>query len=316
MRVRQAIEDYRFAILHLSHRTQDWYMQRLSQFADWCENTSFHDGIELSLEAVTVSVLRRYLDYLSKRGNWATGRIGKPLSSYTIHGHARILRTFLNWCSVEDGLEKFVSEKTPRKMTMPKVDEVVIEVFSPEQVKAMFAASEREYSPALNYRDKAILSLLLDTGIRAHELTTLTLDNVHLNANDTYIMVMGKGRKEREVGLGNAARTALHKYISRYRKSATAEKHVFLSRFSKGLTVSGLDQILYRLGEWAKVEEVRVSAHTFRHTFAVSYLKNGGDVFKLSRLLGHSSVQTTMIYLKAFNARDAREGGKSVLDNL
>jgi len=60
-----------------------------------------------------------------------------------------------------------------------------------------------------------------------------------------------------------------------------------------------------------------VSAHTFRHTYACEYLKNGGDVYKLSRVLGHESVQiTTDVYLKAFRARDARQTSASVLDAL
>ena len=159
--------------------------------------------------------------------------------------------------------------------------------------------------------------MLIDTGIRNDELCSLMLDNVHLkDPKDCYIKVDGKGRKEREVGLGRDAAKALKRYITRYRKAMRSERSVFLSRFGQRFTPNGLDQMLRRLGRWAKVSDVRVSAHTFRHTYAVNYLKNGGDIFKLSRLLGHESVQTTMIYLKAFNAKDARDGGPSVLDNL
>lgn len=327
MHVRDAIEDYRYAILQHSDATQQWYLSRLNIFVNWCEDTQLHkdkehtDGRILELEHITAIELRKYIHHLSITPSKANGKEGQLLSSYTVHGHARTLRTFLNWCSQEDGLEKLVSEKTPKRMTMPKVEQKVIETFTDQQLKELFAACKREYAEHLQVRDATILSVLIDTGIRAAELCTLTLDHVHLDPQDAYITVQGKGKKEREVGLGIAARTILHKYIRRYRNATqtvpATEQHVFLSRFCKPLTVNGLDQIIYRLGEWAHIEGVRCSAHTFRHTFACNYLKNGGDLFKLSRLLGHASVQiTTDVYLRAFKARDARQGGGSVLDNL
>jgi len=84
------------------------------------------------------------------------------------------------------------------------------------------------------------------------------------------------------------------------------------------LTPEGLDRLLYRLRDRVGRQHfngVRVSAHTFRHTYAVRYLEQGGDLYKLSRLMGHSSVVVTEGYLRAFTARAARQGG-SVLDNL
>jgi integrase/recombinase XerD len=163
----------------------------------------------------------------------------------------------------------------------------------------MFAACEREYTPELVMRDKAILSLLLDTGIRANELCSLTLDNVHLDTKDCYLMVSGKGFEQCEVGLGKQARTILHKYIRRYRKAPTSENHVFLTRSYQPMTVNGLDQMLYRLAKWAHVE-ARVSAHVWRHTYATQYLKNGGDVYKLSRLLGHVGISITDLTLMTY----------------
>src|SRR5258708_31591099 len=136
---------------------------------------------------------------------------------------------------------------------MPKIDQKVIEVFTVEQLKALFLVCEREYTPVLSARDKAILSVLLDTGIRASELCGLTLDCVHLTVEEGYLKVMGKGRKEREVGLGDKARAALHKYMVRLRPKTSGHNEVFLSRFNAPLTVNGLDQALYRLADWAHI---------------------------------------------------------------
>ncbi len=89
-------------------------------------------------------------------------------------------------------------------------------MFTSADIKALLTACNNENTPELVVRDKVIIMLLLETGIRAGELCGLTLDNVQLNPKDPFIKVFGKGRKEREVGLGQAACTALHKYISRW----------------------------------------------------------------------------------------------------
>ena len=81
------------------------------------------------------------------------------------------------------------------------------------------------------------------------------------------------------------------------------------------MTPTGLDKLLYRLRDREEIAYVRCSAHTFRHTFAYSYILNGGDILRLSRILGHTSVAVTQEYLKAFSSFEAR-GGQSVVDTM
>lgn len=309
MQVVEAVEQYRYAIAHLSPQYQKWALGRLNKFAAWCDENT------LTLEQVKVHEIRKYIEHLRTRPTQAKGRTG-TLSSYTVHGHARAIRAFLNWCSQEDGLEDLVSEKTTRKIKMPKIEQKVIEIFTDAQIKAFFTACDREYTKELAIRDKAILSVLLDTGVRADELCTLKLEHMYLDRDDPYIKVMGKGRKEREIGFGNKTRLAIARYL-RIRKPASQTKTdvVFLSKFNQPLTVSGLDQLIYRLAGWARIENAH--CHIFRHTYAINYLKNGGDLYMLSRSMGHTSVAVTSVYLKALRAQDARRSGNgSVLDNL
>jgi integrase/recombinase XerD len=85
-----------------------------------------------------------------------------------------------------------------------------------------------------------------------------------------------------------------------------------LNRFGKPLLRNGLDQAIYELRDRAGAEKfagTRVSAHTARHTFALAFLKATGDVYRLSKLMGHSSVSVTEHYLRSFRARDARGEG-------
>jgi len=82
------------------------------------------------------------------------------------------------------------------------------------------------------------------------------------------------------------------------------------------MTPSGLNTILDRLEQWSGITGVRVSCHTFRHTFACLFLLQGGDLYKLSRLLGHTSVRVTEIYVRSISAQQARRTSESVLDHL
>ncbi len=305
MQVKTAIDEYRYNILHLSETTQVWYMVRLERFAEWCA------GQGIQMEDVKPSVIARYLHALATNISQATKQ---KLSSFTVHGHARTIRTFLYWSAKEP--QNYLSINVPANIAMPRTTKKIIETFSPIQIKALFASAGQECSPVLVARDKAILALLLDTGIRVSELCDLTLEHIHITAREGHIRVTGKGDKEREIGLGLKTRSYVQAYIKRYRKAPDDEPHVFLSRKNTPLTLNGLDQMIYRLAERAKITGVRASAHTFRHTFACNFLLQGGDVYVLSRLMGHSSVQVTEIYARAVKAEQARKISKSVFDNL
>lgn len=266
----------------------------------------------MALEDITPAQVKRYHAVLKEQIN---PRTKQPITSDTLHGYVRVIKGFLKWCAKDEYFSEYVKPRPATLIAVPKVDQKVIETFTSEQIQAMFDVCKKECTPMLVARDNAILSLLLDTGVRASELCTLTLGNVSLDAGDAYITVMGKGRKQRETGLGKQARTALHRYIRQYRKGARPEDVVFLNRFHNPMTINGLDQLLYRLRDWAKLGGISAGAHKFRHTFAANYLLNGGDVYKLSRLMGHTSVSTTERYVRSMKQRDARRG-LSVLDNL
>jgi integrase/recombinase XerD len=91
-----------------------------------------------------------------------------------------------------------------------------------------------------------------------------------------------------------------------------------MNRYGRSLRPNGLYQIFDRLGQWAGIspDEVRCSPHTCRHTFAVNFIRQGGDIYTLSKLLRHSSIKVTEEYLKSLKQSEARRGAKSVLDNL
>ncbi len=300
MDIAAAHEEWRFACLsrNYSPKSIRWNDKRIRDFTAWCASQDVSD-----VESVTAALVHRFLANLPTH-----------LSDHTRKGYAQGIKAFLNWCARED----LISEKLPKRISMPRVTAKVIQTFTPGQVKRLLSACEREVYPWMRARDRAILSGLLDTGLRASELCGLTLRDVHFSVQDSYLQVLGKGRRERQVGLGERSRAELHRFIFRHRSAPEAQQRVFTNQKGGTLEPSGLHQLIARLRDWAGPEHfpgIRVSPHTFRHTMAVAFLSNGGDVYVLSRLLGHSQITITEVYLRAFQAKMARRG-PSVADQF
>jgi site-specific recombinase XerD len=302
MRLTAALTEYRYA-LDLTPKSQKWYAQKLDTFAAYCAANGIAD-----VEGITAPLVRRFLTQLREN---PSPRYGRDITSHTLHGYARAVKAFLNWAVRED----LLNANVPARVEMPRRASKVLAIFEPTHIERLLRACDASETPEYVARDRAIVALLLDTGMRANELCTLTLANVHFTPDDAYVLLEGKGRKQREVPLGRTARRLLHGYLHRQRPR-TREVRVFLAKGGTPLTPEGLDRLLYRLRDRADIEGVRCSAHTFRHTYAVRSLEAGVDLYKLSRLMGHSSVVITEGYLRAFSARAARQGGVSVLDSL
>ena len=176
------------------------------------------------------------------------------------------------------------------KLKRPKVAEPLIEVLSDDEIVALVQAVNP--NTFIGARIYAILLLLLDTGIRASELCTLTLE--HTDLEHGTIKVMGKGKKERAVPFCAATKRALARYVSTFRPDTTCP-NLFVNEDGEPLTYNALKLILLRLGRKANVP--RLHPHLLRHTFAVKYLMNGGDVMTLRLMLGHTTLQVTQLYL-------------------
>jgi site-specific recombinase XerD len=281
----------------LSHRTQEWYEQKLTAFCRFADSQlKIND-----LKSVTLWHLRSFVVAVQE-GKAGTitlqPRKTEKVSDLTVKGYVQVLKGFFNWCFSEE----LIKVNPATKLENPNVASYIIPTFDETQIDALLAACDVKTS--LGYRDYTIMLVLLDTGIRLSELCGLRLEDIHRN----YVRVFGKGQKEREVGISPEVGQHIWKYVNKFRESHEEnERHVFLNRYGKPLTDSGIAQTIADIGKRAGLSGVRVSPHTFRHTYAVMYLDNGGDVYKLSRTLGHSEIGTTEEYLKNFKSRDARK---------
>lgn len=296
MRLTAAVQGYRLACegANRSTDTLDWYRQKLQVFEEFCRKEKL-----TQVEDITAAHVNTFSIALRKR-QWH----GKPLSDYTVHGYIQVVKGFLGWASREE----LVDERTVRRIGLPHVEQRVIRPFEEHHINLLYGVAETHYNIPCRHRDRAIIALLTDTGIRAAELCSLTLDCCD-TGRQPYIIVMGKGRKQRRLPLGKEPARLLHMYIHRWRPK-TDHDRVFCGRGGNVLTEGGLAQIIYRLVREAGEEyfsTVRPSPHTFRHTYAHTFMKHGGDLLSLSRLLGHSNVQTTENYLRSFSSLDAHQ---------
>lgn len=352
--VHEAVQEYLSTahVKELGERTIEEYVAELGVFARWCgshavmqDRAKVWTAIEckdtpIMLHQINAQAVHLFVEHL--RVTLIPKKTGQPVSSYTLDGYVRVVKSFLNWCLLDEEYSKQIQAITVNRIQSPGVIEKIIETFTPSHIKSLFDACQREESEHLALRDEAILGVLLDTGLRADELVRLTIARISTDPRDAYVKVLGKGQKWGEVGLGERSRKCVAKYIRTFReptiedelkqahphlndqqikqllKQELPQKVVFMNRYANPLKPNGLYQIFDRLGKWAGIssDEVRCSPHTCRHTFAVNFMRQGGDIYTLSKLMRHSSVKVTEDYLKSLKQSEARRGQKSVLDNM
>ncbi len=300
MKLTKAIEGYIIdcRTRNLSRKTIGWYEQKLKYLARWLDE---EEDVQ-QLDNVAIAQLRTFILDLqvAQIGRTTVNKNGDmtEISPLTVKGYVQVIKGFFTWCFNEELIEK----NPAARLQMPCIPDYLIPTFTPEHITLMLDACDT--SKNLGFRDYTMMLVLLETGIRISELCNLRVQDVHAD----YIRVMGKGKKEREIGISAAVGKYLWKYINLHRRPHDEnEKRVFMNRYSVPITPTGVDQVLDDIGSRTGITDVRVSAHTFRHTFACIYLEQGGEIYKLSRLLGHSSVEVTEEYLKSFKQRAARK---------
>jgi site-specific recombinase XerD len=214
----------------------------------------------------------------------------RGLSGHTINCYLRSLRIFFSWL-VSEG----IIESNPfDRVKIPRPPRKVIPTFSDSQIQQLLNAID--IRTAEGYRDYTIILTLLDTGTRVSELCNLKPDDLRLE--EGMLKALGKGNKERLIPIGKQVQRLLWRYIDRYRPEPATAKgdFLFLTQDGKPLTKDRVEKIMAYYGKKAELKGVRCSPHTLRHTAAVKFLRNGGDVFSLQRMLGHSSLEMTRRY--------------------
>jgi site-specific recombinase XerD len=164
-------------------------------------------------------------------------------------------------------------------------------------------------------RNYAIILTFLDCGIRLSELTNLKISDIDFSAGQ--FKVFGKGAKERIVPMGLTTRRAIIRYLEHYRPQPVnpQESRLFLTVAGDPISKDSVAKLTERLKR--RTDIPRLHPHLFRHTFAVRYLVNGGDVFTLQKILGHTTLEMTRKYVTLASG-DVKEKHRqySPVDNL
>jgi len=263
------------------------YGQEIAQFMDYLRD---QEGVT-DWSAVDRHMVRRYLAHLGAAG-YARASIARKLTE---------VRSFYKWMQRE-GL---VLENPLHGVSAPRVEKRLPVFLSLDEVQALLAAPD--LSTPQGQRDKAILELLYAAGLRVSELAALNLG--HVDRTQREVRVLGKGRKERIVVLGEPAVRALTTYLNDGRlkllKGDRAVSALFLNRSGGRLSARSVQKILDKYSTMAGLDK-EVTPHVLRHTFATHLLDGGADLRTVQELLGHEHLSTTQIYTHVTQTR-ARE---------
>jgi site-specific recombinase XerD len=272
-----------------SARTVDWYRRVLRYFCEWLGEL----GYSTELEDLNLEVVREFVLYLQTRKKWnrhphIRSRDGQ-LAAISVQNYVRGLRAFFSWLH----RERYTEENMLARLKPPKVPQKLVDVLTQEEVTRILCCLDGD--TASGCRDMAMAVTFLDSGLRLSELTGIRLVDAHIDQG--YLKVMGKGAKERIVPIGNLAQKALQRYVFHFRPEAAYEDqdYLFLTLEGKPMTGNSVQLIFARLAQRSGVKRLHV--HLCRHTFATNYLINGGDVFSLQQILGHTSLEMVRRYV-------------------
>lgn len=264
-------------IQNMSKGTIGFYTSKLKVFIEFCELVDV-----LYIHQITANVIRQYLVWLESKGHNPGG----------IHTFYRTLKTFLLWWEEETDQENY---KNPiRKVKAPKLAIEPLEPVSIDVIDKMINTCKGNDLKTL--RDKAIMLVLLDTGARASELCSISLQDVDVVVG-TVLIKQGKGRKPRSVFLGQKTRKVLRAYLKvrNGMDDMQGQDALWVTQSGDRMQYWCLNEIIKRRARMANVEKPEL--HGFRRAFALNFLRNGGDIYTLQKLMGHADLQVMRRYL-------------------
>ena len=260
-------------------------------------------GLAPNTRASYSADLLKFLTYLKDRGisDWSQVRYSEVmgfLSQSQEQGLAPRSRARL--LSALRGFFKFMvrdnylRESPVATLTSPRLRRQLPSVFSIAEIERLLARPNTKLP--LGQRDAAMLELLYGSGLRVSELVTLTLGRVNLEVG--FLVVLGKGSKERIVPVGEAATEAVRHYVLESRPrllKGRMTETLFVTNRGAAMTRQGFWKLIKKYGREAGLKK-ELTPHSLRHSFATHLLERGADLRSVQMMLGHADISTTQIY--------------------
>jgi len=245
------------------------------------------------VDTIDATAIRQFLVYLKDTTNrWDSKntRANRPVSPITVRSYYSGLSALFTW-SME---EELIETNPMANVKKPQLPHKTVKGLEPDIIHKLLNSIDGKSLQAL--RNKAILYMFLDTGLRLSELTNLTISDISMDKG--IIQTVGKGNKERYVRIGIKTQKALWNYLAHRPVNVD---HVWLGKGNAPFTVDGIAQMIRNLG---KSHGIRLSPHKLRHSFAISFLRNGANPFELQIALGHTTLEMTRRYTQALGFED------------
>ena len=259
----------------LSRNTLAAYLSDLYCFRDFIEEENLPSFLYLTRDHIT-----RYLARRREHGVAASTSARELVSVKTLY---RFLR--------EEGI---LTDDPTERISTPQQKHGLPDVLSVEEVERVLEAPDR--ATPLGQRDAAMLEIFYCAGLRVSEMVDMNLEDVR--ASTGFIMVRGKGGKERLVPMGEVATERIEEYLREGRPGLTKGREaaaLFINRSARRLSRQALWKIVKKYVQKVAVHKT-VSPHTLRHSFATHLLAGGADLRSLQHMLGHADISTTQIY--------------------
>ena len=248
-----------------SPRSIEWYEGQMRGFVRY--------SMARTLADLDIERARAYMGHRQESG----------LSENSIHADYQTIKAFANWCANEE----LPVSPTLSRLRAPKVSIKELVTYTDDQVKQLLDIAPKGW-PLL------ALQIMMGTGMRVAELRALEVDDFEDDGEASFLKIRrGKGAKFRRAPVSDRLRRELHRYVNRVRPKS-ADGHLLLQRGGQPLTAAALESMFRRLRLRLGFH---VHAHGLRHTFATEYLRRGGDIERLRRILGHSSYAMVMRYV-------------------
>ncbi len=269
-----------------SKLTGENYRRDISDFEQFMISKA---GEDFPWNSVQVVQIRSYLAWLNHE-NYSRRTIARRISS---------LRSFYKYLLREE----YITQNPFTKVRTPKLDKRLPVFLEEGEIDSLLDLPD---DSALGLRDQAVLEMLYATGCRVSELAGMRLADLDLSG--LFVLLHGKGNKDRIVPIGNTCKNAFLKYFAGSRAPLMLKYHVeehqfvFVNNRGGALTDRSVRRILDKYVQKLALQK-NVSPHTIRHTFATHLLEHGADLRAVQELLGHASLSTTQIYTHITNER-------------